>query len=489
LRFSAVDRDIIGDDHIELTSVGVDIGSSTSHLVFSHLVLEREGERYVMVERSILHESDILLTPYSDPTTIDGKTLGEFIERQYESAELTRDQVDTGALILTGTALMRENSRTIADLFAEEAGRFVAVSAGDRLEASLAAHGSGAAKASDSDEPRAVLNVDIGGGTTKLALCLNGRVFDVAAVDVGARLVALDKAGNVTRIEDAARLVAKHLDISLELGKPLAGEDLKRMAGYLADKLFEVVKLGELSPGAKELMRTPNVDYHGKVDALMFSGGVSEFIYGHQTYTFGDMGDILGGEIRKKAQETGLPLLEPVAGIRATVVGASQHTVQVSGNTIYLSSPDIVPVRNVPVARPHLGLSADNIEPEGITKAVRTAVDRLDLPADNCVALAIEWHGSATFGRLDAISRGIVAAQEAQMAAGQPLVLICDSDVGGLLGLHLREELGHTGGLVSIDGVELSEFDYIDIGNLIPASGATPVVIKSLVFPHHGEKS
>jgi ethanolamine utilization protein EutA len=332
--------------------------------------------------------------------------------------------------------------------------------------------------------------VDIGGGTTKLALCQAGRVLDVAAVDVGARLIALDKSGNVTRIEDAARLVAKHLDIPLEMGKPLSSDQLRQMAGYLADRLFEVVQLGEVTPGAKELLRTPNIDFKGKVDALMFSGGVSEFIYGHQPYTFGDMGDVLGGQIRERAQATGLPLLEPVAGIRATVVGASQHTVQVSGNTIYLSSPGVVPVRNVPVARPHLGLSGDNVEAATITRAVKSAVDRLDLhPADRCVALAIEWQGSATFGRLDAISRGIMDAQAVQLAAGHPMVLVCDSDVGGLLGLHMREELGHEGGLVSIDGIELSEFDYIDIGALIPASGATPVVIKSLVFPHQGEKS
>src|SRR5579883_2279500 len=181
LGFTSAGRDILGDDHIELTSVGVDIGSSTSHLVFSHLELERDDQRYVMTKRAVLRESDILLTPYLSPTEIDGGRLESFVEAEYQAAGIKREEVDSGAVILTGTALMRENSRMIADLFAAEAGKFVAVSAGDRLEASLAAHGSGAAAASAGQE-QPVLNVDIGGGTTKFALCQDGAVLDVAAI-------------------------------------------------------------------------------------------------------------------------------------------------------------------------------------------------------------------------------------------------------------------------------------------------------------------
>jgi ethanolamine utilization protein EutA len=483
LRFTASHRDIIGDDHIELTSVGVDIGSSTSHLVFSRIVLEREGERYAVVQRRILHQSDILLTPYLGPTDIDGPTLERFIERQYQAAGLSREDIDSGALILTGTALLRENSRTIADLFAEEAGKFVAVSAGDRLEASLAAHGSGAAAASL--DGRTILNIDIGGGTTKLSLCRGGSVESVAAMDVGARLVALDGGGAVVRLEDAARRVAQDLGIDLQLGAQLSLPDQRRMAANLADQLFEVIRGEPLSPTAKAMLRTPNLAPAGELAGIMFSGGVSEFIYGHERESFGDMGQLLAAEVRGRAEALGVPILEPVAGIRATVIGASQHTVQVSGNTIFLSSDDIVPLRNVPVARPSLPLAEDEVEPAGVASAVKAALNRMDLhPPDRSVALAIEWQGSATWRRLDAIAHGIMEAEAAQIAAGHPLLLVCDSDVGGLLGLHLREELGFTGGLVSIDGVELREFDYIDVGSLIPSTGATPVVIKSLIFPH-----
>jgi len=144
LGFSGADRHIVDEDEIKLTSVGVDIGSSTSHLVFSRLELKQEGTRYVVVNRTVLNESEILLTPYVDEFTIDVKALGNFINQQYQRAGLKREDVDTGALILTGVAVRRRNARAIGELFAQEAGRFVAVSAGDGLEATMAAYGSGA---------------------------------------------------------------------------------------------------------------------------------------------------------------------------------------------------------------------------------------------------------------------------------------------------------------------------------------------------------
>src|SRR5438552_5295208 len=199
------------EDRIVLTSVGVDIGSSTSHLLFSRLELERRDGRYITVMRDVLYQSDILLTPYLGATTIDGATLGSFIDVQYRAAGLARHDVDTGALILTGVALLRDNARAIAELFAGEAGRFVSVSAGDNLEATMAAHGSGAVALSESCG--AVMNVDIGGGTTKVVICRGGYVAELAALDVGARLIALDAANHVVRVEPAALDMAARLGI------------------------------------------------------------------------------------------------------------------------------------------------------------------------------------------------------------------------------------------------------------------------------------
>jgi ethanolamine utilization protein EutA len=184
--FSNVRRSLEFEDQIVLVSVGVDIGSSTSHLVFSRLVLERTDNRYIVSERVVLHESEVLLTPYLDDLSIDAGALRVFVERQYALAKLTPEQIDSGALILTGVAMRRSNARAIGELFAREAGKFVAVSAGDALETTLAAFGSGAAAMSIRDGVR-VMNVDIGGGTSKIAVCEAGAVCELSAGGNGPR--------------------------------------------------------------------------------------------------------------------------------------------------------------------------------------------------------------------------------------------------------------------------------------------------------------
>src|SRR5947199_9950246 len=192
--FSSTGRSLVEEDEIIVLSVGVDIGSSTSHLVFSRIVLERLDSRYVVTTRETFYESDILLTPYSAEETIDADALGALIERQYKDAKVNPDEIDTGALILTGVAVRRRNARKIGELFARQAGKMVAVSAGDNLETVMAAYGSGAVALSIRNEA-VVMNVDIGGGTSKIAVCLDGKVADLTAVDVRARLVCLDEPG------------------------------------------------------------------------------------------------------------------------------------------------------------------------------------------------------------------------------------------------------------------------------------------------------
>src|SRR5207344_1418713 len=173
--FSSTGRTLADEDQICVLSVGVDIGSSTSHLVFSRIVLERLDSRYVVTERESFYQSDILLTPYAAEDTIDADALGAFIERQYKDAKVDPDEIDAGALILTGVAVRRRNARKIGELFAAQAGKMVAVSAGDNLETVMAAYGSGAAARSVRDNA-IVMNVDIGGGTSKIALCADGKV-------------------------------------------------------------------------------------------------------------------------------------------------------------------------------------------------------------------------------------------------------------------------------------------------------------------------
>src|SRR5262252_905438 len=481
--FSNAGRTLAEEDEICLLSVGIDIGSSTSHLVFSRIVLERLDARYVVVEREAFYQSDILLTPYADGETIDAEALGAFFEQQYYDAGVDPDEIDSGALILTGVAVRRANARRIGELFARQAGKLVAVSAGDSLETLMAAHGSGAV-ARSIREGTAVMNVDVGGGTSKIAVCHDGVVAAITAVDVGARLVCTDATGRITRLEEAGRRFGDDLGLKLAVGAELAPQDAKRLAARMADSLFAAMRGDAPRIGATDLLRLDPLAFGGRVDAVTFSGGVSESVYGWESGNFGDLGGLLAAEIRNRVVASGTRLEPPAQGIRATVTGASQYTTQVSGSTIFVSPLDVLPLRNLPVIAPDFALDSDPIASTAVAAAIRKALLHLDLTeSESPVAIFVPWAGSATFHRLDAFCRGVVEGLGGLVTRGLPVVLAGDSDVGGLLGIHFREEMKLGNPVISIDGLELKQFDYIDIGEMLESSGAVPVVIKSLVFP------
>lgn len=481
--FSNAHRHMEEEEKLLLTSVGVDIGSSTSHLVFSRLELTLEGSRYRVTRREVLNESQILLTPYIDDTRIDVEALETFINEQYRAAKIHREDVDTGALILTGVAVRRRNARAIAELFAEEAGKFVAVSAGDGLEATMAAHGSGAVAHSES-MGGVVLNIDIGGGTSKFAVCNNGKVQEVSAIDIGARLLAFDKDGAIVRIEEAGRKHAGWAGFTVALGDQVPEASLRKMVSGMVDKLFAMLRPDAITKEIEGLLRLPRLAYQGEIDCVMFSGGVSEFIYNRTKSSFGDLGRLFAEEVHQRAADLGLLVMEPNARIRATVIGASQYTVQVSGNTIFIAPENAVPVRNVAVVAPEFPFGEAPLTKEAVRDALVVALRRLDLlHGRQPVAVAFHWDGSATFFRLQAFCTGVADGLKTVFAKDHPLVLVNDGDIGGIIGLHFQEELQIQAPIISIDGISLSDFDFIDIGALIQSSGAVPVVIKSLIFP------
>jgi ethanolamine utilization protein EutA len=481
--FSSSGRSLSEEDRISILTVGVDIGSSTSHLVFSRIVMERLDSRYVVASRETLYESGILLTPYADAGNIDSGKLAQFIGSQYRSAGVDPEKIDTGALILTGVAVKRQNARAVGDLFAREAGKMVAVSAGDSLEAIMAAYGSGAIGRS-LRESSTVLNLDIGGGTTKIAICSDGKVSAHTAVDIGARLVCTDGAGRIVRLEETGRLFLAELGRDFELGQTLTASTRRAVADRMADCLMETMQGRIPAAGGVSLLRGEVLSQGLPVDCITVSGGVSEYFYGIETADFGDLGIDLAAAIRDRLTSSGVRIESPTQRIRATVIGASQYTTQISGGTIYISPLTTVPLRNIPVIAPEMHLDRERIDGDRLAKAVRQSIRRLDL-ADSATPLAVfvPWRGSATFARLDAFCRGVADGLAALLARGLPIVLASDGDTGGLIGIHFHEELRIPNPVVSIDNLELSEFDYIDIGTLIELSGAVPVVIKSLIFP------
>lgn len=480
-------------ERIALTSVGIDIGSSTSHLIFSRLVLRRQGialsSRFVVVKREILYESPILLTPYLDKTTIDTKRLDEFIQKAYRQARVTPNDIDTGALILTGEAAKKKNAEAVAALFSAQAGKFVCATAGHNLEAILAAYGSGAVQAaSTGGDEFTVMNVDVGGGTCKIAVVKRGAVIDTAALEVGARLVAFDRDGKINRLEEAGLKIGEAVGVPLSLGDSLTEDEKAKMAHTLCECLFEVLARGTLSPITQSLMLTPQLAFKDNIDALIFSGGVSEYIYNIEQTDYGDLGIRLGRLVREHAQlfssQESVRLENPEVRIRATVIGASQYTVQVSGNTIFLSDNGLLPLRNLQVVTPGI-VQREPLTSPDVRKAVEQALRRFDiLDGERAAALAIHWNLGPSYPLIRTLAEGVAAAMKDHVDKGQPLVLVFDADIAKLVGNILDKELLPGAGIISIDGIDLKDFDFIDIGEELPDAKAVPVVIKSLIFRH-----
>jgi ethanolamine utilization protein EutA len=472
-------------DTVAWTTVGLDIGSSTAQILFSRITLEREDAYYVIAERRMLHESEVILTPYVSARLIDREALSAFIEREFARAGLRRDAIDTGAVILTGLALSATNARAIADTLSDESGRFVAVSAGDLLEARLAASGAGL-PALSAERHGTIAHIDVGGGTTKLTLWRGGELHGVAALDVGARLVQLDPHGRIVQFEEPLQRVATVLGIELQVGEKLDATVARALASELARSISSEAGLGPTQTRFPFVLRTAPLHRGGrkrKVDAVLFSGGVSEYIYGRELRTFGDLGPWLGEAIRREAEASGVEILPFDRGIRATVLGASQHSAQLSGNTIYLSTPAPLPLRNLPVVLARLDLSADVLDAKALAAALANALALHGSPSPaGGLAVAIPWAGTPSFARLSRLARAIAQALEGVLGPADPCVVLVEGDVAGVLGRRLEEAFGRARPVVCLDGVHVHEFDHLDVGSPSSLTRAIPVVVKSLLF-------
>ena len=497
-------------DHIELVSVGIDIGSSGTQVIFSRVHMQRMSEdlssRYFVVKRETLYQSPVALTPYQSEERIDEKRVGEIIDAAYASAGIHPDNIDTGAVILTGEALRRDNAKAIADVIAEMGGEFVCATAGHHMEALLAAYGSGAA-ATSKELHAPVLNVDIGGGTTKLALVENGRVVHTAAIHIGGRLAVIghsreggnpDNAGSpgldsrrhgndgvLTRLDPAGAQLAKNAGIAWKLGDAATEAEIERIADWMADALVAALTQSPAPPDVAALWLTEPLEPVQGIAGVMFSGGVGEYVYGREGRDFGDLGRRLGLAVRRRLDAGKLPhaLLPAGECIRATAIGASEYSVQLSGNTVYISSPgSLLPRKNLQVLQPDVVLG-ESIDSMRITQAIRHHFEAFDLvEGAGEVALAFRWQGVPSYERIAALGRGIVEALPMTLLNSRPVFLVLDGDIAHSLGALLKEEWQLSSEVLVIDGVSLWDFDYVDLGRVRMPSHTVPVTIKSLVF-------
>ena len=348
-----VDQSLWAQDNVVLHSVGIDVGSAGTQVVFSKIHLQRISDqlstRYVVLSRETLYQSPIALTPYQSDTLIDAAALGAIIEEAYEGSGLHPDEVDTGAVILTGEALRRENAQAIAAVLAEQGGEFVCATAGHHMESMLAVYGSGAARRSYDASSR-ILNIDIGGGTCKLGLVQNGELQATAAVHVGGRLLVVDEAGRITRLDPAGRAHALRAGFDWQVGSVTQPQQLTQVAQSMADALLRILKAQFIESDVQELLLTDPLPEIDRLDGIMFSGGVGEYVYGREPRDFGDLGQRLGQAIRARVDAGALPwpLLEAGECIRATVLGASEYSVQLRGNTTFISDPGVLPLCSTP---------------------------------------------------------------------------------------------------------------------------------------------
>ena len=475
-------------DHVTLVTVGIDIGSSGTQVIFSRINLRRYGEdltsRYYVVSRETLFQSPVALTPYSSDVRIDEVALGAIIDRAYEGAGIKPGEIDTGVVILTGEALRRENAQAIAALVAEQRGDFVTATAGHHMESMLAAYGSGASKVSH-DGGKRLLNIDIGGGTTKLAVVEKGDVIATAALHIGGRLHVVDDIGRLVRLDPVGKFHAREAGFYWSRGDVLSPAQLDRVAENMADLLVAALTKRPLPHVVEHLYLTdPIVDF-GPIEGIMFSGGVGEYVYGREQRDFGDMGRRLGGAIRRRIDNGALPWPMLAAGecIRATALGASEYSVQLSGNTSYITKPgELLPRRNLQVLQPSYECG-EVIDPARLAAAIRAHFTAFDLiEGEGEVALALRWSGAPSYERVSAFAEGIRHGLATTIERKKPIYIMLDGDVAQTLGAILREELLVESEILAIDGVVLRDFDYIDLGRIRMPSYTVPVTIKSLLF-------
>ena len=470
-------------NEVDILSVGVDVGSSTSHLVFSKLLLKKDEQsvtrRFKIQQRDIIYEGRIIHTPLYDNNLINISSLTEFFKAENKRAGIDPSDIQTGAVIVTGESARKKNARQIAEALSNDAGKFVAATAGPNFESLIAAMGSGAATRSREFQ-KTILSCDIGGGTSNIAVIKNGQTLSTSCISVGGRLLGVDPKRKIWRIDPPAQMVMQHLGLNYKIGDQIAETDIQRIAATLGKVLFEVITGPATSRLARQLMLTDNLQFPGRIDEYSFSGGVAELMYGGLNH-YDDIGKILADQINALTPRLSAVVVEPANKIRATVIGAGAYSLSISGNSCFMDDQIAFPIRNVPVIR--VDVDPSNLSLEYVVGQINAAFRRFDrVEGEDVVALYFKDPVRASYPQLELFARSIEAAHLDSIKKGIPIILIFGTDIACGVGNVIRRETNLKTNLLTLDELVLNEGDWIDIGEPLVGNQVFPVTVKSLVF-------
>lgn len=479
--------------HQRIISVGIDIGTTTTQLVISSLTIKNSAPGAVIpkmeiTDREVLYRSDIHFTPINEHQLIDAEKINKIIDDEYTQAGINKKDVDTGAVIITGETAKKENAKNILEATAGFAGDFVVATAGVNLESTLAGKGSGAAKYSR-ETHKIVANIDVGGGTSNVGVFKSGRTLDTACINIGGHLIELEKnSDKIAYIAEPARIILNELGLLLGVGDRVTQKQLIQIARQMAKAIFEMVIEGDTGSITRKLMMSQNLKKDYTIEKVMISGGVADFVYNDfrpvsiiDIAQYGDIGPILGWAISEIFTEHKVDLVKPLETIRATVIGAGIHSLEISGSTIHINDGTL-PLKNITVVSPF---------PDGVPQGVESIAAELKDQArrvtvhdktDQNLALSIKQPYDMSFLAISELANGIAEGMKEYLSNNKPLIVVIEADCGKALGQSLSVVLNDTKQIICIDQIQVDEGDYIDIGKPVMGGRVVPVVVKTLVF-------
>ena len=471
----------------ELLSVGIDIGTSTTQVIFSKITIVDMSSgfsvpRIEITDKKVLYRGNILFTPLLSPTEIDMRGVRDIVQAEYKAFGARPDDVKTGAVVITGETARKQNANEVLKHLSEFAGDFVVATAGPDLEAIIAARGAGADDYSSVHSTVAV-NYDIGGGTSNLAMFKSGSLVCTGCLDVGGRLVRVENS-RVTYIADNIAALCDDAGIRLSIGDRADETILSNLARAMTEALEMSLGLREKSKFYPRML-TGGRDFviPSPIDNICFSGGVADHIYSDAAdrtpFLHGDIGVLLGRAIRGSRALSGLNRFVPKETIRATVVGAGSHITEISGSTIDYDA-NLLPLKNLPIMKL---AHEDERNPESIRGAIASKLNWFSLEGEiQGVAISIAGKKSPSFREVQEIAGAILSGASKMLEAGHPLVVVSENDMAKGLGNTLRACMTRRYPLVSIDSVTVNNGDYIDIGRPAASGNVLPVIVKTLLF-------